>query len=89
MGVYVVQNDVLDWGTRRPALCGKRHRGEDVARGTKTMPKTVRTKTAMGTGLVDKTLLDTGFHSFLILSTVFLVELRRHRVGRRVWIRVT
>uniref|UniRef100_A0A182QDA9 Uncharacterized protein n=1 Tax=Anopheles farauti TaxID=69004 RepID=A0A182QDA9_9DIPT len=39
---------------------------------------TIRTKTAMGTGLVDKTLLNASFHSFLVFPTVFFVELRGH-----------
>lgn len=53
---------------------------------TTTRAKTVRTKTATGTGLVDKTLLDARFHSFLVLPAVFFVELCGHRVGWRVWI---
>lgn len=53
---------------------------------TTTRAKTVRTKTATGTGLVDKTLLHARFHSFLVLPAIFFVELCGHRVGWRVWI---
>lgn len=52
---------------------------------------TVTTTTAVrtGNGLVDKTLLHACFHSLLVLPTVLLVQLSRHRVCRWVWIRIT
>lgn len=56
--------------------------GDTIRTMMDTIAKTKRTKTAMGTGLVDKALLDAGFHSFFVLPAIFFVELRCHRIGR-------
>uniref|UniRef100_A0A8W7PN99 Uncharacterized protein n=1 Tax=Anopheles coluzzii TaxID=1518534 RepID=A0A8W7PN99_ANOCL len=58
--------------------------GDTIRTMMDTIAKTKRTKTAMGTGLVDKALLDAGFHSFFVLPAIFFVELRCHRIGRRL-----
>ena len=90
MGIFWVRNSILKCKQlkfvcyyRRPQKVSKKNAKRNT-RNNFFFKDAFRIVLVIAPGL-----FDTGLDSFLVFPPVFFEELRRHRVGRRIWVRIT